>query len=214
VTSAAGPPRRPSGRGLLSYADQVRLAKAMEAGRDDERLRLEAAVERGEDARRELIEAHAPLVLTEAQRYTAGDRSTLVELVQQGNSGLVQAVDTFDWRRGVRLSAYASGWIRFAIAADRPDLPEPESLLPDPVVVGLYRDRVASLDAGPQGLRGRRRRRAVEGTDRAGRVPLAVLDGGRPAVGGLTGPGGLPRRAAGGPQGLSPGGEVGFSRPG
>ena len=156
-----GSPAPAARRGLLSYADQVRLAKAMEAGREAEerldatrrlsgaeRRRLEALAEQGDDARRDLVEAHAPLVLTEARRYAGSDRRTVVELVQQGNIGLVRAVDSFDWRRGARLGAYAAGWIRLAITSDRSDLPNAEDLRPAAEVVSLYRDRVASIDAG------------------------------------------------------------------
>ncbi|MGH9110410.1 MAG: sigma factor [Acidimicrobiales bacterium] len=164
MTSVLRPAARPVRTGLLSYADQVRLARSMEAGREAERrldgtrrlgaaerARLEEAVADGDVARRELIECHAQLVLTEAQRYAGSDRQTLVDLVQQGNIGLVHAVDRFDWRRGVRLATYASRWIRLAIASDRPDLAEPGLLRPDASVVREYRQRVASLDAGPDG---------------------------------------------------------------
>lgn len=160
MSAVAGPPRRAARRGLLSYRDQVRLAKAIEAGReaedrlDDRRLpgaerrRLEETAALGAAARRELIEAHAPLVLTEAQRYAGPERRTMVELVQQGNSGLVRAVDSFDWHAGARFSAHAARWIRLAIAAERPELPDPRAALPDPRAVTRYRDRVVSLDAG------------------------------------------------------------------
>ena len=186
------PPARGARLGLLSYADQVRLAKAMEAGREAEerldaarrlpsaeRRRLEALVERGDDARRQLIEAHASLVLTEARRYAGSDHRTVVELVQQGNIGLVRAVDTFDWRRGARLGAYAAGWIRLAITSDRSDLPRAEDLRPATEVVSLYRDRVASIDATDAGTAGSEGPDpAMNGQGRlgAGAQPAALTD--------------------------------------
>lgn len=214
MTATLRPPRHPARRGLLAYGEQLRLARAVEAGRDAdrrldevrrmpaaERRSLELVAEEGQRARRELVEAHAPLVLTEARRYLGGDRSTLVELVQQGNIGLVRAIDSFDWRRGERFSVYASQWIRLAIESERPDLPDPRRFRPDPVVLSIYRDRVVSLDgngdragdplAGPDAT-GDQARRHEAGNG----MVWTVLDGGGngPAAvsAGPTGPAGPP----------------------
>ena len=92
---------------LLTADDEVRLAKAIEAG--------------DEQARRTMIESNLRLVVSIARRYWATGLP-LGDLVQEGNLGLLRAVEKFDWRRGVKFSTYATWWIRQAItrgAADR-----------------------------------------------------------------------------------------------
>jgi RNA polymerase sigma factor (sigma-70 family) len=66
------------------------------------------------DARRRLIEANLRLVVSVARRYQ-GNGVELVELIQEGNLGLMHAVEKFDWRRGTRFSTYATWWIRQAV---------------------------------------------------------------------------------------------------
>ena len=92
---------------LLTADDEVRLAKAIEAG--------------DEAARRTMIESNLRLVVSIARRYWATGLP-LADLVQEGNLGLLRAVEKFDWRRGVKFSTYATWWIKQAItrgAADR-----------------------------------------------------------------------------------------------
>jgi RNA polymerase primary sigma factor len=118
---------------LLTAEDEVRLAQTYEAGLDarrkladcepDEPARqdLEAIAERGERARRTMIESNLRLVVSIARRFSATGLP-LSDLVQEGNLGLLRAVERFDWRRGVKFSTYATWWIRQAItrgAADR-----------------------------------------------------------------------------------------------
>jgi RNA polymerase primary sigma factor len=118
---------------LLTAEDEVRLAQAYEAGldarrrlavvaaEDPGRSELEATAERGEWARRTMIESNLRLVVSIARRFWATGLP-LGDLVQEGNLGLLRAVERFDWRRGVKFSTYATWWIKQAItrgAADR-----------------------------------------------------------------------------------------------
>jgi RNA polymerase primary sigma factor len=91
----------------------ARLAKG---GLDEaERRRLEQAVRAGEAAREEFVCANLRLVVSVARRFLATGMP-LEDLVQEGNIGLLRAVERFDWRKGFRFSTYATWWIRDAIA--------------------------------------------------------------------------------------------------
>jgi RNA polymerase sigma factor (sigma-70 family) len=82
---------------------------------DEERLHYEGVVASGDDARQELIMANTRLVVSIAKTYQ-GRGLSLADLIQEGNLGLMKAVDRFDPERGVRLSTYATWWIRQTIA--------------------------------------------------------------------------------------------------
>jgi len=113
---------------LLTAAEEVMLAKAVLAGGEaEERLskghrlspktitRLEKATEEGEAARRRLIRANTRLVISVAKRYV-GQGVPFLDLVQEGNLGLMKAVDKFDYTRGFKFSTYATWWIRQAVS--------------------------------------------------------------------------------------------------
>jgi len=113
---------------LLSGDDERRLAQAIEdglrAGHDllagagtlssVDRRRLERTVRAGEHAKSDLIQANLRLVVSIAKRYQ-GREMALLDLIQEGNLGLMRAVDKFDHTKGFKFSTYATWWIRQAI---------------------------------------------------------------------------------------------------
>ncbi|GGQ44944.1 RNA polymerase sigma factor [Streptomyces flaveolus] len=113
---------------LLSAAEEVDLARRVEAGLfAEEKLRLtpdldsslaldlDRLVVLGRLAKRRLIEANLRLVVSVAKRYV-GRGLTMLDLVQEGNLGLIRAVEKFDYARGYKFSTYATWWIRQAMS--------------------------------------------------------------------------------------------------
>jgi RNA polymerase primary sigma factor len=92
----------------------LREAQLKEEGISLEERQLDATVMDGERARRELIEANLRLVVSVAKRYV-GRGMSLLDLIQEGNIGLIRAVEKFDYTKGFKFSTYATWWIRQAI---------------------------------------------------------------------------------------------------
>jgi len=113
---------------LLTAADEVRLAKAITRGMEaEEKLSnngslppeeldgLQYAAQQGTQARRSLAEANLRLVVSVAKRYM-GRGMSFLDLIQEGNIGLLKAVEKFDYTMGYKFSTYATWWIRQAIS--------------------------------------------------------------------------------------------------
>ncbi|MFQ5967679.1 MAG: RNA polymerase sigma factor RpoD/SigA [Acidimicrobiia bacterium] len=113
---------------LLTAEQEVELAQRIEAGeaaiiRVDERdfkdkreeIELRRKVRHGREAKDAFLTANLRLVVANARRYANTSGIDFLDLIQEGNLGLIRAVEKFDWRKGFKFSTYATWWIRQAI---------------------------------------------------------------------------------------------------
>jgi RNA polymerase sigma factor (sigma-70 family) len=154
---------------LLSKDEEIRLAQTAESGRaaaaelqrggtiSPARERaLRRATRAGEAASEQFINANLRLVVSIAKKYQTSDMPIL-DLIQEGNLGLIHAVEKFDWRRGFKFSTYATWWIRQAIGRG---------------IDNTSRTVRLPVHAGDQVRRVLRARAQMEG--RSGRVPTSA----------------------------------------
>lgn len=114
---------------LLTADQEVELAQSIETGQDaareleeknprrntKARALLERKVRKGLEAKDHFLTANLRLVVSNARKYSNTSGIDLLDLIQEGNLGLIRAVEKFDWRKGFKFSTYATWWIRQAI---------------------------------------------------------------------------------------------------
>ncbi len=114
---------------LLTADEEIELAQAIEAGKDAaarleagdyhgvrERRELNALVDAGAKAKETFLAANLRLVVANARAYSGRSGIDLLDLIQEGNLGIIRAVEKYDWRKGFKFSTYATWWIRQALS--------------------------------------------------------------------------------------------------
>ncbi len=113
---------------LLTAEQEVELAQQIEAGEEasarleageyedkKEEMELRRLARKGREAKDAFLTANLRLVVANARRYANTSGIDFLDLIQEGNLGLIRAVEKFDWRKGFKFSTYATWWIRQAI---------------------------------------------------------------------------------------------------
>ena len=113
---------------LLTAENEVDYAQKIEAGQDaserleagdvtdkTEQMMLRRKIRHGQEAKDAFLTANLRLVVANARRYANTSGIDFLDLIQEGNLGLIRAVEKFDWRKGFKFSTYATWWIRQAI---------------------------------------------------------------------------------------------------
>ncbi len=113
---------------LLTAEQEVELAQKIETGEEGagrlhagdfsdkkEEIELRRKVRQGKEAKDAFLTANLRLVVANARRYANTSGIDFLDLIQEGNLGLIRAVEKFDWRKGFKFSTYATWWIRQAI---------------------------------------------------------------------------------------------------
>jgi RNA polymerase primary sigma factor len=108
---------RPDGHFLHLYFRTIRKLRV--CSQEEEQVLAKRKDQRDEGAKNELIERNLRLVVSIARQFTK-DPQLLLDLIQEGNIGLMRAVERFDYRRNLKLSTYAAWWIRWAIVQAMP----------------------------------------------------------------------------------------------
>ena len=168
---------------LLDRQEEVVLSKAIEAGgraadllaegdgeTHPDRETLQAQVREGEQARARLIRGNLRLVVSIAKRQPRSGLA-LLDLIQEGNIGLMRAVLTFDWRRGFKFSTYASWWIYQAMTRAVANTGR-TIRLPVQIFTQLSRVRIATVDFEAQHGRSPTTRELARFVD----MPLQALE--------------------------------------